>query len=297
MTDSRTQVPGGGADFRPGATPLLLFTDLDGTLLDHDTYDYRPALPAMQRLAELGVPLIPTTSKTLSEVTELQSRLGNPHPCIIENGGAICVPDGYFPQHSLPNARTLDDSVYRVMNLGPSYAHILKILHELRTLYGWRFSGFSDMSVGLVVETTGLRRGEAARARQRLSSEPLIWQDSETALTAFGHALTARGLTLTRGGRFWHVAGQVSKGIALRVLTDLYRSAGLEAPVTVACGDSPNDEAMLCTADIAVIIRRHDGNALAVQGQQQTLISDTPGPQGWNTLINQVLDDYLATEA
>ena len=77
--------------------PLLVFTDLDGTLLDHDDYGFAPALPALERLRAAAVPLIPTTSKTLAETARLSRALGNGHPCIVENGSAICVPEGYFP--------------------------------------------------------------------------------------------------------------------------------------------------------------------------------------------------------
>ena len=38
--------------------PLLVFTDLDGTLLDHDDYGFEPALPALHRLAAAQVPLV-----------------------------------------------------------------------------------------------------------------------------------------------------------------------------------------------------------------------------------------------
>lgn len=43
---------------------LILFSDLDGTLLDHDTYDWSPAQPALKQLAALEVPLVLTSSKT-----------------------------------------------------------------------------------------------------------------------------------------------------------------------------------------------------------------------------------------
>ena len=44
--------------------PLLVFTDLDGTLLDHHSYSHAAALPGLERLRGLEVPVIPVTSKT-----------------------------------------------------------------------------------------------------------------------------------------------------------------------------------------------------------------------------------------
>jgi ribonucleotide monophosphatase NagD (HAD superfamily) len=45
----------------------LVFTDLDGTLLDHDTYDWTPARDALDRLTRAGIPVVFTSSKTAAE--------------------------------------------------------------------------------------------------------------------------------------------------------------------------------------------------------------------------------------
>lgn len=66
---------------------LLVFTDLDGTLLDHHTYSWQPARPALERLDGLKIPLILCSSKTSPEMLGLRAELGNRHPFIVENGG------------------------------------------------------------------------------------------------------------------------------------------------------------------------------------------------------------------
>jgi len=45
---------------------LVVFSDLNGTLLDHETYDWTPAKPALDRLARQGCPVILSSSKTAS---------------------------------------------------------------------------------------------------------------------------------------------------------------------------------------------------------------------------------------
>lgn len=37
--------------------PLLIFTDLDGTLLNSHTFEWQPAAPWLTRLHESGVPV------------------------------------------------------------------------------------------------------------------------------------------------------------------------------------------------------------------------------------------------
>jgi mannosyl-3-phosphoglycerate phosphatase len=83
------QDPNKQAAFRAPELPLLIFTDLDGTLLDHHSYSFSAALPALQRLRRFNIPLIPVTSKTLAELAPLMRELDNPHPCIAENGGLM----------------------------------------------------------------------------------------------------------------------------------------------------------------------------------------------------------------
>jgi len=89
---------------------LVIVTDVDGTLLDATTYEIEPALPALARIAQAGIPLVFCTSKTRAEVEALQQRLGIRHPFIPENGGAVIAPAGYF-DHVPPSAETGDGRV------------------------------------------------------------------------------------------------------------------------------------------------------------------------------------------
>src|SRR2546423_300740 len=70
----------------------VVFTDLDGTLLDAETYRYDAARQGLDRLREHAIPLIICTSKTRAEVEPLRNELGNTDPFIVENGGALYVP-------------------------------------------------------------------------------------------------------------------------------------------------------------------------------------------------------------
>ena len=72
---------------------LIVFTDLDGTLLNHDDYDYRDALPAIRRLQSMSVPVIFTSSKTLDELQQLADEIDIHDPVIHETGCGISWPD------------------------------------------------------------------------------------------------------------------------------------------------------------------------------------------------------------
>ena len=75
--------------------PLLVFSDLDGTLLDSHSYDWQPAAPWLSRLREANVPVILCSSKTSAEMLYLQKMLGlQGLPLIAENGAVIQLAEG-----------------------------------------------------------------------------------------------------------------------------------------------------------------------------------------------------------
>ena len=270
-------------------TAVLVFTDLDGTLLDHDSYRFDAARPALEALHERRIPLILATSKTLAEAVVVSQRLGNTAPLIVENGGALCFPAGHPAICSADGLERRDG--FTVMRLSPPYALIRAFIERQRAASGFALRGFGDMDDGAVAAATGLPLAEARLARQRLCSEPFEWQDSASRLRQFGTAAEQAGLRITRGGRFHHLMGGTSKARALHLMRGLYRDTWGKDPQVIALGDGENDSEMLQAADIAVIVRRPDGSHLECAGRQRTLFTEAPGPRGWNKAMLQLFAD------
>lgn len=74
---------------------IIIFTDLDGSLLNHDNYSFSEAIPAINRVRESEIPLIIVTSKTRREVESIQQELRIKEPFVVENGAAIYFPNSY----------------------------------------------------------------------------------------------------------------------------------------------------------------------------------------------------------
>ncbi|MDH3355587.1 MAG: HAD-IIB family hydrolase, partial [Chromatiales bacterium] len=132
-------------------TKLAIFTDLDGTLLDHKSYDYSPALPALQRLEKLGFPVIFNSSKTTAELIKFSQELDHQHPVIAENGNVVAIPENYFEKYS-------DSDQYHEHIFGCDYEHIITTLTRLRNQYHLKFSGFNELGIEGVMSHTGLPR-------------------------------------------------------------------------------------------------------------------------------------------
>ncbi len=267
---------------------LVVFTDLDGTLLDAATYSYAPARPALKALAASGAPLVFCTSKTRAETEVWRRRLGNRSPFVVENGGAVFIPRGAFPFPFEPDRR---EGGYDVVVLGADYARLRAALEDIRVEIGG-LRGFGDMGDEEVARLTGLPPGEAALARRREFDEPFVLEGPGEALAIEAMA-EARGLRVTRGGRFFHLTGPSDKGAAVRRLVGLYART-IEGPLTAALGDSGNDRPMLEAVDIPVLVARPDGShdpAIDLPGLRRT---PGAGPTGWNAAVLEILRQTAA---
>lgn len=270
---------------------LLVFTDLDGTLLDHHSYSYRPALPALEQLKIRRIPLIICTSKTAAEVERLRQELNICAPYIVENGSAVLLPN--HDQRLQPETTTCPQHVtYSAHFFGKSYPQLLAIVQRLRDNHGYRFKGFADFSIAELAEETGLNLAAAELAIKRLSSEPLRWDDSDTALEKFTAQLQSEGLQLLRGGRYYHVLSQCDKGTAVRWLLERYQKAAPDSEFySVALGDGPNDQPLLEAVDLGIVIPSASGLQLQPQGVSVRRMAEL-GPVGWNRAISELLHEF-----
>ncbi|WP_019557524.1 HAD-IIB family hydrolase [Thiomicrorhabdus arctica] len=265
----------------------LLFTDLDGSLLDHHNYDYSAALPAINALKAQAIPWILSTSKTAAEVIELRAELDNHYPFIVENGAGIFWEEGSVSPQYLPKNSFVQSwgEGFEYISLNQVSMHdMLQLASFYKEQFKLNFIGFSEMSIQQVAECTGLSWVKAAKAKQRQFSEPLLWQDSEENLLKFQQALKLHGLQLIKGGRFMHLMGLSSKGMALQWLAQYYHQAWSQPIQTMALGDGDNDIPLLEASDCPVIIRS-PVNALPKVNHPNVLLTQENGPSGWNQAV------------
>jgi predicted mannosyl-3-phosphoglycerate phosphatase (HAD superfamily) len=114
----------------PWTCPMVVVTDIDGTLRDPRTRSIAPADLALSTLARHGVPVVLSGREPASAVVALQSELGIVHPFICEDRAEIHIPTGYFAQPSVPKVST---RTWEIIELGPceSQARGVRLLRSL----------------------------------------------------------------------------------------------------------------------------------------------------------------------
>jgi mannosyl-3-phosphoglycerate phosphatase len=283
---SASQVPAGINQKMGDRLHTIIFTDLDGTLLDHHTYSFDPAREALEKISTDGIPLILCTSKTRAEIEPWRKKLCNDDPFVSENGGAL-----FFPRRS-PIAATLaglERDGYKVVELGMPYPRLTSLFASLKSAFGEKIRGFSEMDPHEVALITGLSEGDAALALMREYTEPFTFSGNDRELERLRAMVERIDLTLTRGGRFFHLLGGNDKGKAVRLVTDAYRHA-FPRLRSIAIGDSANDLAMLQAVDIPVLVQKPGEFYDETAANLPNLVpAPGVGPEGWNRAVMEIL--------
>lgn len=271
---------------------LIIFTDLDGTLLDGNTYAFDAAREALDAARSRQVPVVLVSSKTRAEMEPLRFRLQLHDPFVVENGGGIVIPTGYFP-FSINNAFRRDD--YLVVELGVPYAQLRSVLAELQQMYGREIRGFGDMTPEEVARYTGLSVAEALLSKQRQYDEPFLFSGSPSVFEELREDIEAKGLRCVPGGRLFHLMGTQDKGHAVRLLSGWYRrfieTGSTTRVLTVALGDSPNDLPMLAAVDHPFLVQRPNGSHDERVVLPGLTLVPAPGPSGWSQAVLSLLDN------
>jgi mannosyl-3-phosphoglycerate phosphatase len=229
---------------------LIVFSDLDGTILD-ERYNFDDVYPMIKQLIALSIPIVLCSSKTRVEIEYYRDIMGIRDPFIVENGAAIFLPKGHF---HLKDCWTRETNQYCVVQLGVSYSSIRNKLEEIKTELDQDIKGFGDMSAEEISSDTGLPLNLAKKAKQREYTEPFTFTGE---LAKLHSVVRQSGLSMTTGGKYCQLMGNHDKGKAARYLTKLYLGH-YDRLGTIGVGNEGNDLEMLKSVDLPFFISHPD---------------------------------------
>ncbi|MFQ5964538.1 MAG: HAD-IIB family hydrolase [Candidatus Scalinduaceae bacterium] len=267
---------------------IIIFTDLDGTLLDHRTYSYSEAEEALKLVKERKVPLILCSSKTRDEIEVYRKKLSNSEPFISENGGAIFIPQRYM---DLKFEFDKVENDYLIIEMGSEYKTLVDALEKIKIKSGIKIKSINEFDVDEIMRLTGLNKEEALLAVKRKYSLPFIINGRESEFKCIKDEILSKGLNYTEGAIFIHLMGANDKGKAVKILTDIFKRNLPETKIiTAGIGDSLNDLPMLEVVDRAFLVKKESGNYEERIKVENLVYADGIGPVGWNKAVLNLLN-------
>lgn len=266
----------------------LIFTALNGALVDPRTGFFQ-AEEALSELDRRKIPLILVTQQTRAEIEPLRRKMGHGHPFITESGGGIFFPDGYF-NIRIPGAVRIGR--YLGVVLGRPYPEVCAALDDIAEECGVGVAGFHHMNGREIAKNTGLRPRDAELARSREFDEPFFFTSADQQdIARFVETAKQRGFNTRPGRPFWHFSSGCDAPRAVRMVTQLFRTATHSKLTAVAIGSSAEDLSWLRAVDHTILLPGPDAEIEPSEavGNKNITSGNTPGPAGWNSAILNII--------
>jgi len=257
----------------------IIFTDLDGTLLD-DNYSHKKAINALKLIRKKNIPLVFCTSKTKAEIEYYRKKLGNKEPFVSENGGAIFIPKGYFDLRFKFDKK---DKNYLIIELGTDYNKLLPVIKKMKN--NFNIKNFNSMTAKEISKISNIPLVNAKLAQKRNYDEPfiLVKKTDEKALIKI---IRKNKLNFTKGGRFYHIMGNSDKGKAVKILINLFKKKyGIIS--TYGFGDANNDFEMLNSVDKGYLVMKNNRKYASKKYRKAYGV----GPVGFNKEVLKILKE------
>ena len=255
---------------------ILIFTDLDGSLLDRDTFKFDEIKDYIRQLISKGIFIIPNTSKTEKEILEFNSDLGSSLPFISENGSSINglnLLNKDLPQELiLSREKEILLEIFK-KTVSPNLQNKCKWLSEMDT-----------RNQSLIL---GLEHKKLKMALDRKFTLPFIFNGNKNQKKELSKIIKNKGLFLQEGGRVIHLTDRVNKAKALKVFVGFFKKNNKNVK-TIAVGDNYNDLDMLKTSDFPCLVF-NDKFTLDQIPINNLITTNKPSPEGWADVIKMAL--------
>jgi mannosyl-3-phosphoglycerate phosphatase len=272
----------------------LIFSDIDNTLLQsyiikegeiYHTEEYGEIKEIVQRLRKNHIPLILCSSKTRVEQEKIRKFLEIKDPFIVENGGAIYIPENYFPidlEELGLSINRIDKNL--VIELGKSYNRIIETLQEIREISSIEFIAVHDLSLPELARKVGITINDAKLMASREYSETVL-EININELDNLKKILNHRGLRILQGTRYNTISSLHDKGSAISILKKLYAMKFEKEHIeSIGIGDALNDIPMFENVDKPFLVRNIQNSYTPMKINNLTRVIGI-GQTGWKEII------------
>ena len=255
---------------------ILIFTDLDGSLLHRDTFKFDEIKDYLKQLISKGIFIIPNTSKTEKEILEFNNELGSSLPYISENGSAINGLD------------LLNSNLPKELILSREKDSLIKIFRELVPVnLQNKCKWLSEMDKKKQSLVFGLEDDKLKMALDRKYTIPFLFEGNKSERNELSKIVKNKGLALQEGGRVINLTDKVNKAKALQVFVRFFKKNNKNVK-TIAVGDNYNDLDMLKTSEFPCLVF-NDKFTLDEIPIKNLITTNKPSPEGWADVIKKAL--------
>ena len=189
---------------------ILIFTDLDGSLLNHKNFEFNTIKPFILKCLRNNIRIIPNTSKTKNEVEFFSEQLGVDIPFIVENGSAI---------HNLDLVCSHFDKNIKSLILSRTANEIFEIFNNKVPLSLRNQCLFlKDMNAKKQSKVLGLNGEQLTSALNRLYSIPLIFNGRIEIKNELISIFNDLDIKFHEGGRVINICDNCTKGDAMKII-------------------------------------------------------------------------------
>ena len=255
---------------------LIIFTDLDGSLLHRDTFKFDKIKDYIKSLIDEGIIIIPNTSKTEKEIEAFINELGSNLPFISENGSSIHGLN--LINNNFPNKIVLSREKQELIKIFNS-----KVPENLKA----KCKFISEMNSKQQNNIFGLKDNNLKNALSRKYTVPFIFEGKKIEKNKLLKILISHSLTMQEGGRVLNLGDNTDKVKSMKQVLKIYKKIESKIKV-IAVGDNFNDLDMLRNCDIPCLVF----NDQFKQDQiniDNLIVSNKPSPEGWADVIKTAL--------
>ena len=256
---------------------ILLFTDLDGTLLNKKTFEFKAALNLIKNCISKGINIIPNSSKTDLELNEICEDLKIPKVYISENGSCIY------------GLNFLSDKLNEKICLSRNKEIIFKNFSDnINFKLQKKCLILENETLQNQIEVLGLPKNKISKAMNRKFSMPFIFLGNKEEEVELKNSVKTHGLNIQFGGRVLSLGDKVSKGNAMVRFISLLSNETKKNYISICVGDNENDFDMLDKCDYPCLVK--NGPLKKINFKNQCVFSKKEAPDGWVEVVNKTLN-------